>query len=140
MANKMLPRARKYTLAQQKLVLDMKYEDASCVIKKGVLYWSGKIRPTALSAEYYVRIIYNGNKRPKTFIFGDNIKKIDHIGFPHKYNVDKEKKIVELCLYYPGEFGPQLLLADTIVPWAVEWLYHYEIWLVTGKWNAGGKH
>ena len=33
-----------------------------------------------------------------------------------------------------------MLLADTIVPWAAEWLMHYELWLVTGEWTGGGDH
>jgi hypothetical protein len=33
-----------------------------------------------------------------------------------------------------------MLLCQTIVPWISEWLLHYEIWLVTGKWCAGGIH
>ena len=27
-----------------------------------------------------------------------------------------------------------MLIVDTIVPWAAEWLLHYEIWLATGEW------
>lgn len=30
-----------------------------------------------------------------------------------------------------------MLLVETIVPWTSEWLYFYEIWLVTGEWYAG---
>ena len=22
--------------------------------------------------------------------------------------------------------------------WAIEWLYHYELWLITGDWLGGG--
>ena len=29
-------------------------------------------------------------------------------------------------------------IADTIVPWAQEWLYYYEIWLATNEWCGGG--
>lgn len=31
-----------------------------------------------------------------------------------------------------------MLIADTIVPWASEWLLHYEYWLSTGTWHGGG--
>ena len=27
-----------------------------------------------------------------------------------------------------------MLIVDTIVAWAAEWLLHYEIWLATGEW------
>jgi hypothetical protein len=47
-----------------------------------------------------------------------------------------------LCLYLPGtgEWNQTKYLADTIVPWACEWLFHYEIWLATGIWRGGGVH
>lgn len=32
-----------------------------------------------------------------------------------------------------------MLIANTIVPWAVEWLFFYEVWLVTGEWGGGGE-
>lgn len=39
-----------------------------------------------------------------------------------------------LCLFYPKDrsWGPRLLLADTIIPWAAEWLMFYELWQDTG--------
>lgn len=44
-----------------------------------------------------------------------------------------------LCLYERGEWNDNMFLADTIVPWASEWLAHYEIWLGHGKWYGGGE-
>ena len=48
----------------------------------------------------------------------------------------------QLCLYYgpAREWIPDKMIADTIVPWASEWLLHYEFWLVTGIWHGGGIH
>ncbi|MEY9893897.1 hypothetical protein ABIA35_007434 [Catenulispora sp. MAP12-49] len=43
-----------------------------------------------------------------------------------------------LCLYLPGQWHEEMLLADTILPWASEWLLHYELWLVTGHWSGSG--
>jgi hypothetical protein len=31
-------------------------------------------------------------------------------------------------------------LAMTVIPWISEWLYFYELWLVTGEWLGGGTH
>lgn len=39
-----------------------------------------------------------------------------------------------------SEFNVYKLLADTIIPWTVEWLYFYELWLATGEWLGGGEH
>jgi hypothetical protein len=43
-----------------------------------------------------------------------------------------------LCLHLEGEWHPDMFLATTTLPWASEWLVHYEIWLATGVWYGGG--
>ena len=47
---------------------------------------------------------------------------------------------MELYLYYGDEFNLSMYISDTIVPWAVEWLFYYEVWLRTGKWQGEGIH
>jgi hypothetical protein len=32
-----------------------------------------------------------------------------------------------------------MLIADSVVPWASEWLFFYEIWLPSGEWHGGGE-
>jgi hypothetical protein len=51
---------------------------------------------------------------------------------PHTYSDDT------LCLHLGGQWRPTMLIAQTTVPWISEWLYYYEIWLVTGQWHGGG--
>ncbi|WP_370324537.1 hypothetical protein [Euzebya sp.] len=46
----------------------------------------------------------------------------------------------QLCLYLPGTWADHQLIADTIIPWTMEWLFHYEIWAATGSWEGGGLH
>ena len=48
--------------------------------------------------------------------------------------------MVQICLYRHREFTKDKFLANTIIPWTVEWLYFYEIWLATGEWCGGGEH
>ena len=43
-------------------------------------------------------------------------------------------------LYRYREFTTYKFLSKTIVPWTVEWLYFYELWLATGEWYGGGDH
>ena len=31
-------------------------------------------------------------------------------------------------------------IADTIIPWVIEWIYFYELWKITGAWKGGGDH
>jgi hypothetical protein len=45
-----------------------------------------------------------------------------------------------LCLFDPDgqEWSPNMLIADTTVPWAARWLYFYELWHFDGIWRGGG--
>lgn len=46
-----------------------------------------------------------------------------------------------LCLYRGAhEWNGRMLVADTTLPWASEWLLFYELWLATGDWLARGEH
>jgi hypothetical protein len=31
-------------------------------------------------------------------------------------------------------------IAETIAPWAMDWIACYELWLMTGVWTGGGRH
>jgi hypothetical protein len=104
------------------------------------LKWIGIIRPTPLSKEYEVNLIYGKDKgvdvyitKPKELMLYNGKKEL-----PHVYSTKKQK----LCLYYPKyrEWTVEQLYTDSIIPWTSEWLMHYELWLITGIWNGGGKH
>ncbi|WP_230312598.1 hypothetical protein [Paracoccus lichenicola] len=43
-----------------------------------------------------------------------------------------------LCLFDPkgSEWDATMLIADTTVPWASEWLHHYECWHLDGIWRG----
>ena len=43
-----------------------------------------------------------------------------------------------LCLNTEWEWTTAMYIADTIVPWTIEWLAAYEGWRATGTWYAGG--
>jgi len=45
---------------------------------------------------------------------------------------------VSLCLCYPMEWDAGQLIARTIIPWASEWLLHFEIFVASGRWHGGG--
>lgn len=130
------------TLIQQKVALCLAYKGANCSIdkKKGQLFWSGKITPTALSKEYTVVLVYHPGNSPKVWVIGEELEKLDDPNFPHKFDVDVKSKMVRICLYRYSEFNSSKLLANTIIPWTVEWLYYYELWLATGEWLGGGEH
>src|SRR5690606_39815126 len=56
---------------------------------------------------------------------------------PHVYSTPKQ----QLCLYYPKEkeWNTGMYYVHTLIPWACEWLCHYELWVSTGIWHGGGK-
>lgn len=48
----------------------------------------------------------------------------------------------KLCLFRPGrgEFTVDDLVAESLVPWAIAWLFYFEVWLACGEWHGGGEH
>ena len=61
---------------------------------------------------------------------------------PHIYFNKTDPQNPRLCLYDPKErsWGPEEYIAETIIPWASDWLFFFEGWLTTGKWEGGGRH
>lgn len=59
---------------------------------------------------------------------------------PHVYY--RQDGSVMLCMLDPeaGDWSPADSLAETTVPWIIEWLAAYEGWRATGKWTASGRH
>ena len=133
-------KVKKPTLFQQKVALGANYPDGKCNITGQRLSWLARIRPTPISQEYHVRLIWEIGKPPKVWVFGDELQRLDDPDFPHKYGIDKKEKMVWLCLYRYEEFTSSKFLSNTIIPWTIEWLYFYEIWLATGEWCGGGEH
>lgn len=140
MANNNYIPKRKIRLFDQMMTLRAAYPSASCELRNGTLFWFGKVRPTPLSREYNVSLTYSNSQVPKVWVIGEELQKIDDPDFPHKYDIDVENNMVQICLYRYREFTREKFLANTIIPWTVEWLYFYEIWLATGTWCGGGEH
>ena len=61
---------------------------------------------------------------------------------PHVYYVGDDPLDVVLCMFDPDsdEWSPLMTIAETTVPWAIDWITSYEGWRATGKWTSGGKH
>jgi len=100
------------------------------------LIWQCHFQPTPLSINYTIRLEYKSNTDPKVFVTKKKLSRGVSGKLPHVYS-DKNQWI---CLHYPPEekWKGSQNIATTIVPWAIEWLYHYEIWQLTGLWNGGG--
>lgn len=135
-----LPHKRRLRLIEHKVALERSYPDARCELRRGVLVWKAIVRPTALSRQYQVKIWCDENHLPRVVVSGDSLRDLSKSDFPHKYEIDEFHKLVRVCLYLPSEFDYMKPFSDTLVPWAIEWLLHYEIWLAAGEWCGGGVH
>jgi hypothetical protein len=97
----------------------------------------GNIRPTSRSIVYEFELKYNLVDKPKIRIVSPALRKnFNDDEIPHLYPGEL------LCLFRPkyGEFKRTDFLSDTIIPWTSLWLYHYEVWHMTGQWLGGGEH
>ncbi len=123
-------------LTAQYLALKKTFPGSQCRIYRSELTWLGVLQPTPLSKRYTIKLTYKLNKSPKVKLVKPVLRKKHNKKPPHLYKGDF------LCLYVPGigEWNKNMYLSETIIPWASEWLFHYEIWLSTGDWCGGGIH
>lgn len=114
--------------------LRRQFPDGVGNVKRNRLRWDMQIQPTPLSDVYDIRLYYSLERLPKVFVRSPELVQPADDPIPHRYGDNS------LCLYLPGagEWDRGMLLADTIIPWASEWLYFYELWLGTGEWCGGG--
>jgi hypothetical protein len=136
MAHRHLGRQR-LSLGQQALSMKKYFPDFTCSIVCNRIIWSGHIQPTNLSDMYKLRIEYSLSSWPKVMVIQPKlIVRPSEEEIPHMYCQQ------HLCLYRPGRFewGPDMFISQSIIPWASLWLYYYEIWFATGKWLGGGEH
>jgi len=139
--NKRYPKPKKITVQKQKVALCAAFPEGKCSISlKKKLVWSGIICPSPLSKEYVTVLTWVSGYSPRVWVIGDNLEKLDDPDFPHVYQIDLEHNMVRICLYRHQEFNQYTFIADKIIPWIVEWLYYYELWLATGEWHGGGEH
>jgi hypothetical protein len=118
--------------AQQAFALRARFPDVQGKLKAGRLVWTGSLEPTPLSRSYRVQIAFGPRGQPQVRVL-DELATREGRSLPHVYSDGT------LCLHETDEWVETMSIADTIVPWAAEWLAHYEIWLVTGEWYGGGE-
>ncbi|MBL4653918.1 MAG: hypothetical protein JKY53_13805 [Flavobacteriales bacterium] len=104
------------------------------------LIWTGTVTPSPLSATYTLKLHYKYNEGAKVYVIDPTpltLAKGKNV-LPHVYSTPKQR----LCLYYPkdNEWDTGMLYVKTLIPWACEWLCHYELWVSTGTWHGGGIH
>lgn len=102
--------------------------------------WKTTLCPSELSSSYEIKLVYKFGKNPDVFVVSPKPLALAEgkLKLPHVYDHNSQW----LCLYHKPsrEWTPNMMIADTIVPWISEWLLHYEYWVATGVWNGGGIH
>ncbi len=124
---------RAVNLVPQLLAITSVVSEAKGAVRLGELNCTLRLQPSPASQRYTVHLAYRHGRRPRITVIDPPL--ILHPGaasLPHVYAGD------ELCLYFPGQWKHDRLLAHTVVPWISEWLMYYEVWLVTGRWAGGG--
>ena len=123
------------SLAQQAYRIRQAVPAATCRFSGNQLICTADLQPTSLSCVYTVQVRYRHGRRPAVRVLKPALQlQSGATSLPHVYTGD------ELCLNLPGEWNSSMSIGHTILPWASEWLFHYEMWLATGKWTGGGRH
>ena len=135
-----LVRNRHFTSIQQASALKSRYNFNNSIwsIRPHGFTCFFDVTPTPLSDTYRLKIEYNEPFMPQVYVVTPKPLELAQGAerLPHTYNTKRQR----LCLFRPycGEWNSSMLIADTIIHWAIEWLYYYENWIYTGKWSGGG--
>ena len=124
-------------LSQQAQAILLKWPGFTVSVAGNKLKAIGDLQPTARSLVYTVQVMYKLGDNPDITLHNPKIERNFKKEMPeHLYSEER------LCLYRPiyGEFKSSNLISETIIPWISLWLYHYEVWHITGDWMGGGEH
>lgn len=133
-----MARNHKFTAAEQFNALTSCYPNSFGELRRNGFTWSMWVRPEESCHQYKIRIKYVTGYPPRTYIAEPCPLRLAEgaTGLPHTYDSKQQR----LCLYHPDlfEWDSSMLIANTIVHWAIQWLIFYEIWQLTGVWSGGG--
>lgn len=102
--------------------------------------WIGNLRPQFQT--YKLEVIHFTIGGPVVRILSPELTRLpgnEEGQLPHVYPPATDPT---LCLYDPcaEEWDHSMFISQTIVPWILDWIACYELWLMTGKWAGGGRH
>ncbi|SMX50738.1 hypothetical protein [Maliponia aquimaris] len=111
------------------------------VFSDGRIAWIGPVRGFQMS--YKVSVVWNPAETipPLVFVRQPTIAPRPGTGWidiPHLLYDPESPEASALCLFDPeqNEWRSSMWISDTIVPWASEWLHHYELWHFDGVWRG----
>lgn len=103
----------------------------------------GTLRPSSITRAYRVRIECREGEPPNVYVEEPKLSRRPREPdkpIPHAYNSDKPGKERPCCFYPAVDWDGTHLIATTVIPWLMSWLFDYEIWHATGDWYGGGVH
>lgn len=124
---------------EQGAFMELRWPSFECSVTRGKLTCVGTIRPDPQSRSYRVRLEYRVGGPPRVWIEEPPIERRPtepDEPIPHTYGYHREgeeRPCLNRTSWHAGK-----RLADTTLPWLLEWLLHYEIWRQTGVWCGGG--
>lgn len=113
-------------LKYQEYLIKQNYSFLQTRIHKNVLTCRGKLKPGGCQNIYDIKIECTVGNEPKTTIVSPIIEPSKHI---HMYNDHS------LCLHYPPdmEWTVRTAIFQYTIPWIIEWIIYYEIYLQNGN-------
>jgi hypothetical protein len=129
-------RRRILGLREQLAYMRMIWPNFRCRAGGSLLACQGSLKPFDISEVYSVRIEYRMSLNPSTWVDGLPAPDQEPLErkIPHRYRDGS------VCLFSGAEWTADKAIAQTIVPWLLEWLAFYEGWLATEEWQGGGTH
>jgi hypothetical protein len=119
------------SLPQQAFALKSVYAGTVRLRPSG-LSWRGQLKPSELSGQYLTEVSLGAGQNPVVNVIEPALRPDERGRLPHIWEDGS------LCLNTAGQWSPNMLLVDTVIPWSSEWLFHYEIWKGTGIWFGDG--
>ena len=125
-------RNRNPGVARQAFALRSVFPETRPTVGRGRLSWEGRVRPHPLSSEYLLQLTAQDGRTPTVFVVAPQLRPNSNGLLPHVYYDGS------LCLNRFGDWSPEMLVTDSMIPWACEWLVAYELWLATDTWFGDG--
>jgi hypothetical protein len=131
----MIPRTAISLARQGRRLLEV-CPGSQVTIRRSCLTWVGRLQPTPISADYELGLEYRLPRRPQVHVLSPVLKWRGREPPPHLFQNNC------LCLYHSPsrEWHAGMMMGNTVIPWASEWLLHHELWRATGVWCGGGIH
>lgn len=118
------------TLAAQALALRSAFPASRPLLRNGRLTWEHELQPAEACDTYEVRLEARPYAQAEIFVTAPALRPDAKGRLPHVYSNGA------LCLNRSREWKADKLFIDTSIPWALEWLYFYELWLVDHVWRG----